>query len=364
MARQAPCTVTAVLLLAVQVAGVAGADPGYQVLDREMVEASTGTELSGSAVSFGYDEGALDVPDRAERVRFHVNWTPGGPNPPDLEVTFCEAWCDAKEGGRTLATVEGRGHLSLVFAVPASGNVTWELNSDEPTATNPERVRGTAVYLAPSPDEADPTTDAGMSSANASPIASPGWLAGAGLAVGAGLAAVAVLPRLRRWWPTLVPLFHRSERDELLEHPTRAEIYALVDQTPGIHFSRIADELDIGRANLSQHLEQLEHGDLLVEESVGGYRCYFLPGTVPADLRPCLAMVKADGAREIVDVLGETGETTLSDLADEAGLAVSTVTHHVDRLRTVGAVSTRRERGRRWIGLTDRGHRLAAQMDG
>lgn len=354
-------TVLALLALA-SLGVVSAADGSQRVVGREPVNASFSTAASTPGIAVGTDEGALEVPGPVERVRFHVNWTPEGPQTSDLDVRFCESWCDAE--APTLAHTEGRGHLSVEFPVPRSGNVTWEMHTEEGVVSGSDHVEGVALYLesGPTPPPEVQDSQQGLPETHGDQETwRPGW---GSVVVAVGFVGVsAVAPTVRRWWPSLIPIYHRSERGELLDHPRRAEIYELVEDRPGIHFSQIVEELDMGRGNLTQHLRQLEQGDLLVAENWGGYRCLFLPGSVPPDLRRCMAAAKAEGARQVVEALTEMEEASLTRLADQAELAVSTVNHHVRRLENAGAIESTRSGSKRRVNLSERGRRLARLLE-
>lgn len=150
-------------------------------------------------------------------------------------------------------------------------------------------------------------------------------------------------------------LFSRIPDDELLEHPTRRRIVELVDEEPGVHFREIARRLEIGRGNLDQHLRRLVDGGLLEVESTDSHRCYFRAGRFPDDQRRAVASTKAPTALRLLEAARRREDPSLSDLADEVDLALSTVSHHVDRLSSAGVLERQRAGRRKRIEVTELG---------
>ncbi|MEK6985319.1 MAG: ArsR family transcriptional regulator [Candidatus Thermoplasmatota archaeon] len=158
----------------------------------------------------------------------------------------------------------------------------------------------------------------------------------AAISVGALLAAVAY------WlWPTIkmgaIGLFSRVQKDRLLDHPFRQQLAQRIEAEPGIHHNALVRELGRGNGATEHHLDKLVEGRLILRHRGTGFTCYFPLGT---DRRAMAAApaAKADGARRILQAL-QTGPSGVRAIAQATGLAPSTVSHHLERLRQVGLVT-------------------------
>lgn len=192
------------------------------------------------------------------------------------------------------------------------------------------------------------------------PSPSDPWVLAAGAAV-LGLVAVAW-----RFWDelklALVGLYNRLTRQEVLEHGDRERILELVDQEPGIHFRELARRLDMGHGILDHHLRKLEDAGMLGEHKTESHRCYFRPGETDQAERQALAAVKAGGPLRIMEALATSPGSSITQVADEAGLARSTASHHVDRLADVGVIAAEIQGRAKRLHLTPLGEEVLERL--
>lgn len=366
--RTRPVLTLALLALSLSV-GIAGpglaSDQATDPLGTERFEGAfqvyTGAGDVAGLYAGGLDapEGALAPPGDADRVQVTVTWE--GQDQDDaadrLGFRLCEGWC-RQDRSRVLVQRDAVPPLSLEVEIPISGNLTWEAFVGQGVATDAE-IRGQATYLGTTA----PTSDRSPAAAEAA-----GGPPGQPLGIWLTLAGLSSLAALWLWVQRAGPLgvlglYHRVDRDDLLDNETRSAIYQAIQATPGLHFSALARELDLGRRRLEHHLALLLAGDLLVEEQAYGYRCFFLPGQVPPDTRPAASVLKARGAQAVLRALIDAGGTDLQTLADRAGVAISTASHHVDRLETAGLVGSQRDGRTRRLTMTELGRRALELFD-
>lgn len=195
--------------------------------------------------------------------------------------------------------------------------------------------------------------EAPLRAAGDEPLEDAWWVALAG--VGAlGLAGAGWVYR-RRIWIFLAGLYTRLTKREILQHEERERIVELVEAEPGIHFRELARRLDAGHGILGHHLRKLEEAGAIQEHETGSHRCYFSTGRLRADEREALATVKAGGARKVMAVLEEHPGLSLTEIAEEVGLARSTVSHHVSRLTEVDVLEAEWEGRSKRLRLTELG---------
>lgn len=251
------------------------------------------------------------------------------------------------EGRIACDETPGGGALDLAVAPDGRPLLAW-------------RSAGWSLSLATgSPGLGDEETAPTPASATPSSQAPPGWLGPAALATGVALlSGIAVFLR-RRWRWILLGLFSRIRDDEVLDHPARQEIHEVVEDHPGIHFRELGRVVGLSPGNLEHHLRKLERAGMLRAYKTNGHRCLFVPGTVDPAVEQALVEVKSRGARTIVDELVREPARGVRALARRAGLAASTVSHHVDRLEEEGLVETRPDGRSTVVTLTDLGQRVA-----
>lgn len=137
-----------------------------------------------------------------------------------------------------------------------------------------------------------------------------GW--GASAAATAGIALVA--------WA----LYSRLQPREVLAHPARADLLALVRAEPGITLARAREQLGLAKGALSHHLAKLERAGHLHSIRDGNHRRLFAAGD-RADVAPEM--------RARVAALARSGTMGASDIAKELGISRQLAHYHLRALR-------------------------------
>jgi len=126
----------------------------------------------------------------------------------------------------------------------------------------------------------------------------------------------------------------------------RDRIRGYVASHPGIHFNQLARDLDLATGQLQYHLKKLRRADELVSESLYGRTHYFTP-EYEAWERGAVAVLRRETARDVLLYLIEEGPSAPNPVADDLGIARSTLEWHLDHLIEQNLVEKRRdERGR------------------
>jgi DNA-binding MarR family transcriptional regulator len=145
------------------------------------------------------------------------------------------------------------------------------------------------------------------------------------LVVALALALAPAIALARRLAPVAVALFARLSRRELAAHPKRAALLDAIRAQPGITTAQLAARTRFAPGTLAHHLRALEKGELVKSLVVGRDRAWALAGAGR------LAPMPAARAR-LLRLVAERPGLTQRELADAAGLAPSTVSHHVARM--------------------------------
>ena len=132
---------------------------------------------------------------------------------------------------------------------------------------------------------------------------------------------------------------------------TRERIANRVAADPGIHFSELVRELNLAPGQVQYHLRRLD--DRVVAADLYG-RTHYYPSTVDERDRRVLAALRRETARDALAVLLRRGPTPPTAVADELGVARSTLEWHLDRLVAEDLVRKSRDRrGRVTLVLAD-----------
>lgn len=126
---------------------------------------------------------------------------------------------------------------------------------------------------------------------------------------------------------------------------TRRAIADHVRANPGVHFNAVVRALDLAPGQVQYHLRKLRSEETVVAERVRG-RTHLYPPQFDDWERAALAMFRRETARDVLAHLLDAGETTPAELADELGVARSTVEWHLDELIAKDLVDKRREGNR------------------
>jgi len=123
---------------------------------------------------------------------------------------------------------------------------------------------------------------------------------------------------------------------------TRVLIANEIEGTPGIHFNELVRELPVAPGQVQYHVRDLVDTGRVVREELFGRTHYYPPGYDAFD-RAAVALIRRETTREVLVTLIEDGPLGPATVADEVGIARSTLEHHVDNLAEVGLVEKRRD---------------------
>lgn len=134
--------------------------------------------------------------------------------------------------------------------------------------------------------------------------------------------------------------YSRYDDSDPLEQETRRQVYDVVQQTPGLYLSAVAEGAGIPLSTARHHARVLEQEGLLASRKVRGKRRFY-----PNDEEE-LALVAAvddESTASVLDALEALGEASVARLADHIDRDPSTVTHHLQRLEGEGLVVRERD---------------------
>lgn len=169
------------------------------------------------------------------------------------------------------------------------------------------------------------------------------WLAGSSSTLGAG-AASAATPEMRRLLPFASPLFTRFERDTVLGHPRREQLYAKILEEPGISLQDLGEATGLSRTAVVHHLRLLEQQHLVISRRVGRSRHYYENGgRYGHDQKEAYAILRNDRSKAVADFIKAHPGTMQKSLCEALAIPPSIAHWHVRRLQEGGLVQSIRQ---------------------
>lgn len=136
----------------------------------------------------------------------------------------------------------------------------------------------------------------------------------------------------------LIPGFTRLEKDEVLEHAKRDELYRFIKQNPGPSFSDLRRELALSNGTLVHHLRILEAQEYL-KGVRDGFRTRFYVRGPKIVLESYLTRTQI----QLVEAIGANPGLTQKELAQVLGLPRESISYHAKQLAAKGRLSIRQE---------------------
>ncbi len=132
------------------------------------------------------------------------------------------------------------------------------------------------------------------------------------------------------------PLVHLSTNDV---SDVRDAIVGYLAATPGAHFSKLRDDLQLGTGETQHHLRRLEDDAVIEHRKDGEYKRYFPVGRFSDFEQRALGYLRRETPRKMLIALLRGPEATGSELAETAGVSRSTISKYATELESAGLLS-------------------------
>jgi len=109
--------------------------------------------------------------------------------------------------------------------------------------------------------------------------------------------------------------------------------------TPGAHFSKLRDDLQLGTGETQHHLQRLEREGAVESRKDGDYRRFFPAGRFSDLEQVALGYLRRETPRGMVVALLSEPALGPSDLAEELGVSRPTVSKYAAELEEAGLLS-------------------------
>lgn len=120
------------------------------------------------------------------------------------------------------------------------------------------------------------------------------------------------------------------------ENTTREAIVGYVSMTPGAHFSKIRDDLDLGTGEAQYHLRTLIDRGIIESRRDGEYKRYFQSGEFSVFEQRALGYLRRQTPRGIIISVLRDPSVSASTLASQVGVSPSTISKYTGELRDAG----------------------------
>ncbi|MCU4741972.1 winged helix-turn-helix transcriptional regulator [Halobacteria archaeon AArc-m2/3/4] len=133
--------------------------------------------------------------------------------------------------------------------------------------------------------------------------------------------------------------FSDSAAADTGESDARDAIAGYLSTTPGAHFSKIRDDLQLGTGETQHHLRRLEELEAVERFRDGDYKRFVLADRFDDFEKNALGYLRRDTPRGMLIELLATPDATASDLADSLDVSAPTVSKYAGELETAGLLS-------------------------
>ncbi len=148
--------------------------------------------------------------------------------------------------------------------------------------------------------------------------------------------------------PLIAPLYFMIMGEEVLEHPTRKDIYWLIEKERVCTASDIRDLLGISMTAASWHLWMLESRGFIQSTRVVGRIVYHSP-KISGDAAASLYLLRSPTRRKLVKYLLQNGPAHIRGIARALSLSTETVKRNADILMRYGVLEERRMQDQRLL---------------
>lgn len=116
-------------------------------------------------------------------------------------------------------------------------------------------------------------------------------------------------------------------------------ITGYVTATPGAHFSKLRDNLQLGTGEAQHHLRRLENEGAIVSRKDGDYRRYFPADRFSEFEQVTLGYLRRETPRRMLVTLLENPDASSVAIAEEIGVSRPTVSKHATDMTEAGLLS-------------------------
>jgi predicted transcriptional regulator len=127
--------------------------------------------------------------------------------------------------------------------------------------------------------------------------------------------------------------------DDVLHLEIRKKIYKLLVVNPGLNLSTIAETLQISVALADYHLYYLEEKNLISIDKEGGYKRYYVKGSVGVEEKKILSLLQQELPLNIILVLLSAPRSKPKDIREKLGISPALLTYYLKKMIRYGIIT-------------------------
>ncbi len=140
------------------------------------------------------------------------------------------------------------------------------------------------------------------------------------------------------------PLFTRFQRETVLNHPKRGELYQLIADKPGICLQSLCDDTELSRTAVTHHLRLLEKQHLIVSKRNGRSRHYYQNGgRYGTEMKQAYAVLQNERSQAIAEFIHGHPGAIQKSICNRLGIDASVAHWHAKRLEEANLIRTVRQ---------------------
>jgi len=132
------------------------------------------------------------------------------------------------------------------------------------------------------------------------------------------------------------PLVRLSTSDT---NDVRDAIVGYLASTPGAHFSKLRDDLQLGTGETQHHLRRLEREGVIEHRKDGEYKRYFPADRFSEFEQRALGYLRRETPRKMLIALLRDPDASGSEIAEAADVSRSTISKYAAQLESIGLIS-------------------------
>jgi len=134
---------------------------------------------------------------------------------------------------------------------------------------------------------------------------------------------------------------------QVLDLEIRRKIYNVIKRDPGLHASKIAEIMVIKGQLADYHLQYLEKKEIITAIKEGGYRRYYVKGTLGAKDKRRISILRREVPLRIVLFLLKNQNSQHKDILQHIDIAPSTLSYHLKNLEKHDIIAVRSIEGQK-----------------
>lgn len=135
------------------------------------------------------------------------------------------------------------------------------------------------------------------------------------------------------------PLYSRLNKNELLEQKNRSDIYSYIVDNPGVNYTRLLQDLNLGNGTLVHHLTILERERYIRSQNLVGRKVFFPKQSGWTPCKNARNLPLSSRQRKMLEYLAVYGPATMRELESGLTLKQPAVSYNIRKLMDLELVS-------------------------